>query len=114
MDHKKHKFDRQIRLWGVHGQSALENAHVLVIGSGGVAAETLKNLVLPNLKAFTVVDHTLVSQVDLSSSFFVSHDGIGMPRAQVVCELVKELNPSVQGYAVIANPEELTDDFFVK
>ena len=32
-EHDK-KFDRQIRLWGPHGQRALEQARIAVLGSG--------------------------------------------------------------------------------
>lgn len=46
---KEKKYDRQLRLWAASGQSALEDAHVLLVnsGSGTVGIETLKNLVLP-------------------------------------------------------------------
>lgn len=35
------------RLWGDHGQDALENAHVCVINATSTGTELLKNLVLP-------------------------------------------------------------------
>ena len=46
---KEKKYDRQLRLWAASGQTALEEAHVLLLnsGSGAVGIETLKNLVLP-------------------------------------------------------------------
>lgn len=46
---KEKKYDRQLRLWAASGQAALEEAHVLLVNSGGgaVGVETLKNLVLP-------------------------------------------------------------------
>ena len=45
------RYDRQIRLWAENGQSALENAGILLInsGAGTVGIETLKNLVLPGM-----------------------------------------------------------------
>uniref|UniRef100_A0A3B3S023 NEDD8-activating enzyme E1 regulatory subunit n=1 Tax=Paramormyrops kingsleyae TaxID=1676925 RepID=A0A3B3S023_9TELE len=44
---KEQKYDRQLRLWGDHGQDALENAHVCVINATATGTELLKNLVLP-------------------------------------------------------------------
>jgi amyloid beta precursor protein binding protein 1 len=41
------KYDRQLRLWGRHGQRALVEARILVLGAGATGSETLKNLVLP-------------------------------------------------------------------
>lgn len=48
---KERKYDRQLRLWAATGQTALENAHILLVNSGsGVAGiETLKNLILPGM-----------------------------------------------------------------
>lgn len=37
----------QYRLWGDHGQEALESAHVCVINATATGTEILKNLVLP-------------------------------------------------------------------
>ncbi|MCJ1362576.1 hypothetical protein MMC16_001680 [Acarospora aff. strigata] len=55
---KEKKYDRQLRLWAASGQQALEEAHVLLVNSGpGVAGvEALKNLILPGVGNFTVVD----------------------------------------------------------
>ncbi|KAK0334435.1 hypothetical protein LTR91_024901 [Friedmanniomyces endolithicus] len=46
---KEKKYDRQLRLWGIGGQIALEETHILLInsGSGVTGVEMLKNLVLP-------------------------------------------------------------------
>jgi NEDD8-activating enzyme E1 regulatory subunit len=46
---KERKYDRQLRLWAASGQAALESANILVLnaGSGTVAVEALKNLILP-------------------------------------------------------------------
>jgi amyloid beta precursor protein binding protein 1 len=50
------KYDRQLRLWGANGQRALAEASVLLIGADGVGSETLKNLVLPGIGSFTILD----------------------------------------------------------
>lgn len=31
---KRKRFDRQLRIWGEHGQAALEDAHVCLLGAG--------------------------------------------------------------------------------
>lgn len=50
------KFDRQIRIWGTHGQSELQSAKVCLLHAGPTGSETLKNLVLGGIAAFTIVD----------------------------------------------------------
>lgn len=81
-----------MRLWGGHGQEALEVGHVCVLGSGATATECLKNLVLPNVGNFTVVDDAKVTVSDLGNNFFVTQDKLGQDRAEVVKENLCDLN----------------------
>uniref|UniRef100_A0A673H6I1 NEDD8-activating enzyme E1 regulatory subunit n=1 Tax=Sinocyclocheilus rhinocerous TaxID=307959 RepID=A0A673H6I1_9TELE len=64
---KEQKYDRQLRLWGDHGQEALENAHVCLINATATGTEILKNLVLPGIGAFTIVDGHKVSGEDVGN-----------------------------------------------
>lgn len=91
------KYDRQLRLWGDHGQHALECGRVCLIGANGLGTEILKALVLPGLGSFTIIDHELVTEADCGSNFFVHSSMINQPRAQVTCDLLKTLNPAVRG-----------------
>ena len=50
------KYDRQLRLWGAAGQRALGSTMVVLLGSSACGTETLKNLVLPGVGSFMVVD----------------------------------------------------------
>lgn len=99
------KYDRQLRLWGKDGQLRLAQASVCVLGAGPAATETLKNLVLPGLGSFTVVDGARVSVADLGNNFFVAAADLGRPRAEVVRDLLVEMNPDdCKGEAVAADP----------
>jgi NEDD8-activating enzyme E1 regulatory subunit len=77
------KYDRQLRLWGSHGQRALMSASILLLNADGLGAETLKNLVLPGLGCFTIVDDTIVSESDFGVNFFVEKSWLGRPRSEV-------------------------------
>lgn len=91
------KYDRQLRLWGAHGQKALMDSKICVLGSSACATETLKNLVLPGIGHFTVVDHAKVEAADLGHNFFLEESDLGKPRAEAVCRWLLEMNPDVQG-----------------
>ncbi|OAA56697.1 ubiquitin-like activating enzyme [Niveomyces insectorum RCEF 264] len=97
---KERKYDRQLRLWAASGQAALESANILVInaGSGTVATETLKNLILPGIGRFTIFDEATVQEADLGVNFFLDEASLGKPRAQSCTELLLELNPEVEGH----------------
>ncbi|KAI9847064.1 MAG: hypothetical protein M1837_003182 [Sclerophora amabilis] len=97
---KERRYDRQLRLWAASGQAALEEAHILLVnsGSGVVGIETLKNLVLPGVGQFTIVDPGIVTEDDLGVNFFLDNKSLGVSRSKRCCELLRELNPDVQGH----------------
>ena len=103
------KYDRQLRLWGSHGQKALMDAHLLLITADGSGTETLKNLVLPGVGRFTIMDHNDVAPSDCTSSFFLTENFLGKNRAETACALLKELNPDVSGYYDTRNIAEILD-----
>jgi NEDD8-activating enzyme E1 regulatory subunit len=110
---KEKKYDRQLRLWGANGQQALEEAHVLLVnpsltntddqpagahlGTGVVGVEALKNVILPGVGNYTIVDDATVSDADLGINFFLEEESLGKSRAAETCKLLQELNPDVNG-----------------
>ncbi|XP_054274915.1 NEDD8-activating enzyme E1 regulatory subunit [Macrosteles quadrilineatus] len=107
---KTKKYDRQLRLWGDHGQSALEAAHICLINATGMGTEILKSLVLPGIGAFTIVDGKTISEEDLGSNFFTDVDSVGKSRAEVTTQFLLELNPDVRGDYVEENPIQLFEN----
>ena len=49
MGDRDKKYDRQLRLWGDHGQRCLESSRICLINVTATGTEILKNLVLPGL-----------------------------------------------------------------
>jgi amyloid beta precursor protein binding protein 1 len=96
-DRKQIQYDRQLRLWGDHGQKSLESSRICLIGANALGTEILKALVLPGLGSFIIIDHQLVTLADCGSNFFVHPSMINQSRAQVTCEFLKQLNPDVHG-----------------
>ncbi|CAF0787827.1 unnamed protein product [Adineta ricciae] len=96
-DTKQIQYDRQLRLWGDHGQKALESGRVCLIGANALGTEILKALVLPGLGSFTIIDHQSVTLADCGSNFFVHPSMVDQPRARITCEFLSQLNPDVRG-----------------
>ncbi|OOQ88554.1 putative ubiquitin-like activating enzyme (UlaA) [Penicillium brasilianum] len=119
---KERKYDRQLRLWAATGQQALEDSRVLLVNSDGslgasstgvsgvVGVEALKNLVLPGIGGFTIVDPATVTESDLGVNFFLEEESLGKSRAEETCRLLRELNPDVQGYSYSKHIAELLRD----
>jgi len=107
---KEKKYDRQLRLWGIEGQKRLEATHICVLNGGCSATETLKNLVLPGIGKFTVIDDKMVANRDLGNNFFLELGSLGKPRADEACRLLHELNDFCLGsFPIKQNPIELVN-----
>ncbi|CAG8583865.1 9486_t:CDS:10 [Acaulospora morrowiae] len=104
VDKKTQKYDRQLRLWQAEGQLALENSKVCLINGTATGCEIIKDLVLPGIGSFTVVDGKLVDGADAGITFFLDADKIGSSRAQAVTELLQELNEDVKGFHLAEDP----------
>ncbi|KAI7687054.1 hypothetical protein SSS_01148 [Sarcoptes scabiei] len=91
------RYDRQLRLWGENGQLALETSHVCLINANVVGTEILKNLVLPGIRAFTIIDDQTVTEDDVDSNFFLwPEESIGQSRAKVAAHFLLEMNEDVK------------------
>jgi amyloid beta precursor protein binding protein 1 len=109
MAQRNNKYDRQLRIWGEHGQSALERARVCVLNCGPTGSEALKNLVLGGIGSFTIVDASKVSASDLGNNYLVDWESMGQSKAKSVCALLQELNESVGAKFVEESPEALLE-----
>ncbi|KAI0325555.1 hypothetical protein GY45DRAFT_1438278 [Cubamyces sp. BRFM 1775] len=107
-DDKTRRYDRQLRIWAASGQAALEASRILLVSSSATSTSILKNLVLPGIGHFSILDNTVTSPADAGNNFFLNaRESIGKPRAQEAVPLLRELNESVQGEAVLKDVKEL-------
>ncbi|CAA7049551.1 unnamed protein product [Microthlaspi erraticum] len=104
---KKTKYDRQLRIWGELGQTALENASICLLNCGPTGTETLKNLVLGGIGSITVVDGSKVEIGDLGNNFMVDEKSVGQSKAKCTCAFLQELNDAVKANFIEENPDSL-------
>lgn len=100
------RYDRQLRIWGDRGQARLRDATILVLGCSSTAIEALRNLVLPGVGRFALVDDSKVLLSDLSENFLVSPEDIGAFKCRSVCKRTSVLNPAVYGEAWAISPHD--------
>ncbi|SNX83716.1 related to auxin-resistance protein [Melanopsichium pennsylvanicum] len=99
------RYDRQLRLWASSGQSWLEKSRILVIGASALSAQILKNLVLPGIGSFVMLDDALVDSADLGVNFFLQPgESEGKYAAQQMCHLLTEINTNVVSESNLENP----------
>ncbi|CAI5759769.1 unnamed protein product [Candida verbasci] len=104
---KDAKYDRQLRLWASTGQSNLESSHICLINASSTGCEILKNLILPGIGSFTIIDDKKVSNLDLSSNFFIKNNEINRNLATVTTKNLNELNTEVKGFAIEKSIQDL-------
>jgi len=101
------RFERRPRLWAASGQAALESSKVLVISASATSTSILKNLVLPGIGQFTLIDDKAVTPEDAGNNFFLNgHHSIGKPRAEEAVACLRELNDGVEGISDTSNFEQ--------
>lgn len=96
------RYARQIQLpqVGEAGQARLSQAHVLVIGAGGLAAPVLSYLAGAGVGRITVMDADQVSLSNLHRQTLFTVEDLGAPKAEAVALQLGARNPDCQITAV--------------
>ncbi len=99
---------------GDAGQKALCEAHILVIGAGGLASPVLQYLAGAGIGQITLVDGDCVEVGNLHRQTLFNHTCIGQPKAQAAARILNGLNPdcTVMPVKGILDPENV--DNFLK
>lgn len=69
-------------------------AKILIVGSGGIGCELLKNAVLSGFKNIHIVDLDTIELSNLNRQFLFRRHHIGMSKAEVAREAALKLNPT--------------------
>ncbi|MXU64466.1 HesA/MoeB/ThiF family protein [Oceanomicrobium pacificus] len=89
-----------LREVGGTGQQRLRDAHVLVIGAGGLGAPALLYLAAAGLGRLTLVDDDTVSLSNLQRQVLFRTGDIGRPKVEAAAEALAALNPHLTLRAV--------------
>ncbi len=80
---------------GGAGQAKLLNAHVMLIGAGGIGCPALQYLAAAGVGQISVVDDDTVSLSNLHRQVLYSAEQIGMAKVEAAGAAVARLNPDV-------------------
>ena len=73
-------------LFGDEPIKRLQNAHVLVVGVGGVGAYAAEMVVRAGIGALTIIDGDTVSESNLNRQLVALHSTLGKPKVEVLKE----------------------------
>ncbi|GAA5869203.1 hypothetical protein JCM3774_003979 [Rhodotorula dairenensis] len=96
------RYGRQMMLpqVGLEGQLKLKNAHVLVVGAGGLGCPVLLYLAAAGVGQITIMDHDTVELSNLHRQVLHTEDRVGMSKAESAKQALVALNSDVQVDAV--------------
>lgn len=94
------QFIRTRMLIGDEPIERLQNAKVAVFGIGGVGGFCVEALARSGIGALDLYDDDTVSESNLNRQLAALHSTIGRPKAEVVAERVKDINPQCQVRAI--------------
>ncbi len=88
-------FERTELLIGAEALERLKEAHVLVVGLGGVGAYAAEMLCRSGVGKMTLVDADTVSESNLNRQLVALNSTLGKPKAEVLSQRLKDINPNV-------------------
>lgn len=82
-------------LLGKEKMQRLKNAHVLIVGVGGVGAYAAEMICRAGVGNITIVDADTVQPSNINRQLPATHSAIGRPKAEVLAERFKDINPEL-------------------
>ena len=87
---------RTALLLGEEKMERLRNAHVLVVGLGGVGAYAAEMICRAGVGRMTIVDADTVQSTNLNRQLPALHSTLGMPKANILEARFKDINPELE------------------
>jgi tRNA A37 threonylcarbamoyladenosine dehydratase len=87
--------ERTIQLLGEEKHSRLSNAHVLVVGMGGVGSMAAEMICRSGVGSMTIIDGDTIQPGNLNRQIPATHHTLGRSKAVVMGERLKEINPGL-------------------
>jgi molybdopterin/thiamine biosynthesis adenylyltransferase len=84
---------------GGTGQVALADAHVVLIGCGGIGSPALQYLAAAGIGRLTLIDSDTVDVSNLQRQTIFTPGDVGRPKAEVAAEWVRRFDPALQVHA---------------
>ncbi|OFC71895.1 tRNA cyclic N6-threonylcarbamoyladenosine(37) synthase TcdA [Alteromonas confluentis] len=109
---EKQRFGGITRLYGNDGLHALTNAHVCVIGVGGVGAWSAEALARSGVGEITLIDLDDVCTTNINRQIHALDNTVGQPKVEVLAQRIALINPecrvnAIEDFVTAENVREL-------
>jgi tRNA A37 threonylcarbamoyladenosine dehydratase len=90
------KWLRSELLLGKNAMEKLQNAHVLMVGLGGVGAYCAEQLCRAGIGEMTIVDADVVEYSNFNRQLLALENTVKRPKAEVMAERLQQINPEIK------------------
>ncbi|AMG73115.1 HesA/MoeB/ThiF family protein [Sphingopyxis granuli] len=97
------RYARQIIVpqFGGAGQAKLKDAHVALIGAGGIGCPAAAYLAAAGVGRLTIIDHDRVELSNLHRQPLFTNADIGAPKAECAARAARRINPHVEAVPMV-------------
>ena len=88
------------RLYGVAGATGIRNAHVLVVGIGGVGSWAVEALARSGVGRLTLIDLDHVSESNINRQIHALDSTVGQAKVEAMRERIAQINPECKVLAI--------------
>ena len=88
--------DRTELLLGKDKMQRLRNAHILVVGVGGVGAYAAEMLCRAGVGEMTLIDADNVQPTNINRQLPATHATVGRSKTEVLAERFRDINPKIK------------------
>ncbi|MEY4161036.1 MAG: hypothetical protein RLZZ136_1657 [Pseudomonadota bacterium] len=86
---------------GGAGQVALADAHVVLIGCGGIGSPALQYLAAAGIGRLTLIDDDVIEASNLQRQTLFTTDQVGQPKAAAAVQWLIRFDPQIEARAVV-------------
>jgi molybdopterin/thiamine biosynthesis adenylyltransferase/rhodanese-related sulfurtransferase len=101
---ENNRYQKQLAIpeWDSDKQLRLKNAHVLIVGAGGLGVTVIPYLAAVGVGKLTIIDHDEVELSNLGRQVIYRTDQVGQSKAILAKAFADSLNPHVAVEAIVA------------
>lgn len=88
--------ERTELLLGKEKLDLIKQAHVLVVGLGGVGAYAAEMIARAGVGRMTIADADMVAPSNINRQLVALHSTVGRPKAEVLAERLRDINPQIE------------------
>lgn len=88
--------ERTLLLLGGEKLGRIRQAHVLVVGLGGVGAYAAEMIARAGVGRMTLADADVVNETNINRQLVALHSTVGRQKAEVLAERLRDINPAIE------------------